>query len=95
VRRQNVAREPKVEAASGSSGETLALAAAALIREQGGKLGPVPRADLAKGVRDVTLDGEATRELRLESRRARVLSGESRRGDRNRCCVTRPVDYPE
>src|SRR4051794_15012333 len=50
-------REPKIEAASGSSGETLALAAAALIREQDGKLGPVPRADLAKGVRDVTLDG--------------------------------------
>src|SRR4051794_11893506 len=42
---------------SGSSGETLALTAAALIREQGGELGPVPRADLAKGVRDVTLDG--------------------------------------
>ena len=40
---------------SGSSGETLALTAAALIREQGGELGPVPRADLAKGVRDVTL----------------------------------------
>src|SRR3954453_7834097 len=50
-------RERKVEAASGSSGETLALAAAALIREQGGELGPVPRADLAKDVRDVTLDG--------------------------------------
>src|SRR3954453_10030374 len=50
-------REPKVEAASGSSGETLALPAAALIREQGGELGPVPRAALAKGVRDVTLDG--------------------------------------
>src|SRR4051794_15846517 len=50
-------REPKVEPVSGSSGETLALTAAALIREQGGELGPVPRADLAKGVRDVTLDG--------------------------------------
>src|SRR3954453_8163529 len=50
-------RQPKVEATSGSSGETLALATAALIREQCGKLGPVPRADLAKGVRDVTLDG--------------------------------------
>src|SRR3954454_9536325 len=54
---QNVAREHKVDAASGSSGETLALAASALIREQGGKLGPVPRADLAKRVGDVTLDG--------------------------------------
>src|SRR3954454_2084416 len=54
---QNVAREHKVDAGSGSSGETLALAAAVLIREQGGKLGPVPRADLAKRVRDVTLDG--------------------------------------
>src|SRR4051794_33831483 len=50
-------REPKVEAVSGSSGKTLALTAAALIREQGGELGPVPRANLAKGVRDVTLDG--------------------------------------